>query len=113
MAQNQLLKGQHMQTFTLEEAAEILKMHKETLRAKAASGEIPARKGGKRWVFSAAKLEEWLGGGHNPSPQALRVIDGGLFNKPQEEKNAHLQKMAKPTGSTFTVQRASGYNTAE
>ena len=38
-------------TLTLEEAAEFLKIHPVTLSVKAASGEVPAAKIGRAWVF--------------------------------------------------------------
>ncbi|WP_411727690.1 helix-turn-helix domain-containing protein [Methyloglobulus sp.] len=38
-----------MQTLTLEQAAELLRMHKVKLRNKAHSGNVPAAKVGKRW----------------------------------------------------------------
>jgi excisionase family DNA binding protein len=50
----------YMVTLNLEEAAELLKIHPSTLQAKAASGEIPAAKPGKRWVFIESDLFDWL-----------------------------------------------------
>jgi excisionase family DNA binding protein len=49
-----------MQTLTLEEAAEILHMHKVVLRNKCRSGEVPAAKIGKRWLFIELDLMNWL-----------------------------------------------------
>jgi excisionase family DNA binding protein len=46
----------------LEEAAQILRAHKETVRLKAKRGEIPARKVGKRWIFSQLALNRYLMG---------------------------------------------------
>ena len=45
-----------METLTLSEAAEFLKVHPQTLRQRAKSGEIPGAKVGRSWVF----LEEDL-----------------------------------------------------
>jgi excisionase family DNA binding protein len=40
-----------VETLTLQEAAELLKIHPVTLLEKANAGEIPGAKIGKRWVF--------------------------------------------------------------
>jgi excisionase family DNA binding protein len=40
-----------MNTLTLNQAAEFLKIHPQTLRARALSGELPGAKIGKSWVF--------------------------------------------------------------
>lgn len=47
-------------TLDLYEAADYLKMHWQTLRAKAKSGTIPGAKLGKRWVFLAEDLADYL-----------------------------------------------------
>ncbi|MGV3590885.1 MAG: helix-turn-helix domain-containing protein [Gammaproteobacteria bacterium] len=48
------------QTLDLYEAADYLKMHWQTLRAKAKRGEVPGAKLGKRWVFLADDLASHL-----------------------------------------------------
>lgn len=48
---------------TLAEAAQILKCHPETLRARAKAGEVPARSGLGGWRFSRDALLEWLSRG--------------------------------------------------
>ena len=40
-----------MKTLDLQEAASFLRMHPETLRRQAVSGEIPSARPGKCWVF--------------------------------------------------------------
>jgi len=40
-----------METLDLKQAADYLKMHWQTLRKKANTGEIPGAKVGKQWVF--------------------------------------------------------------
>ena len=40
-----------METLDLKQAAELLKMHWQTLREKAKTGQIPGAKIGKQWVF--------------------------------------------------------------
>lgn len=49
-----------MRTMTLIEAAEFLKMTPEGLRRKAAFGEIPGAKPGRRWCFCEDDLAEYL-----------------------------------------------------
>jgi len=49
-----------MKTLDLKEAAAFLKMTPEGLRRKAAMGEIPGAKPGKRWCFSEDDLAEYL-----------------------------------------------------
>jgi excisionase family DNA binding protein len=51
-----------MQTLNLEEAAQLLKMHPSTVLAKARSGQLPAAKPGKCWVFIDEDLFAWLRG---------------------------------------------------
>jgi|APIni6443716594_1056825.scaffolds.fasta_scaffold1711760_2 excisionase family DNA binding protein len=49
-----------MQTLNLQQAAEFLKIHPVTLQAKAKSGEIPAAKPGKCWVFIDEDLVNYI-----------------------------------------------------
>mgnify|MGYP001550616573 CR=1 FL=1 len=49
-----------MDTLDLHDAADFLKMHWQTLRAKARSGEIPGAKLGKRWVFLKEDLVSYI-----------------------------------------------------
>lgn len=49
-----------MKTLTLKEAATYLKMSPEILRRKAARGEIPAAKPGRRWCFHEADLAQYI-----------------------------------------------------
>lgn len=49
-----------MKTMGIKEAAEFLMMHPITLYRMAASGQIPATKPAKRWVFIDVDLIEWL-----------------------------------------------------
>jgi excisionase family DNA binding protein len=51
------------------QAAEFLGMSVLMVRRQAKNGVIPARKAGRRWVFSKIGLEEWLKrGGRQVSP---------------------------------------------
>ena len=47
-------------TFKLEQAADYLCLHPETVRERAKSGIIPASKPGRRWVFLQHELEAYL-----------------------------------------------------
>ena len=47
-------------TLKLEQAADYLCLHPETVRERAKSGIIPASKPGRRWVFLQHELEAYL-----------------------------------------------------
>ena len=49
-----------MQTLDIDQAGAWLKCDPETVRAMAASGELPAAKVGRAWVFVDVDLIEWL-----------------------------------------------------
>lgn len=49
-----------MQTIGLTEAAKLLRCNRNTVREKAASGEIPGAKIGRAWVFVEVDLLSWL-----------------------------------------------------
>jgi excisionase family DNA binding protein len=49
-----------VRTFNLEEAAEFLHLHPDTLQQMAKHGEIPAAKPGKRWIFIEEDLVDWI-----------------------------------------------------
>lgn len=55
-----------MNTYTLEEAAAIAKMHKSTLRERAARlkdpGRPPGTRIGRRWVFPCHLFDSWMAG---------------------------------------------------
>jgi excisionase family DNA binding protein len=50
------------EVLTLEEAAGLLRLPVETIRASALSGELPGRAFGDEWRFARAALLTWLGG---------------------------------------------------
>jgi DNA repair protein RadD len=54
------------------QAAEFLGLSVMILRRQARNGVIPARKQGRRWVFSRARLEKWLQSG---GPQVSMEVD--------------------------------------
>lgn len=49
-----------MMTLDLQQAAELLKLHPQTVLQCARSGDIPAAKPGKCWVFIEEDLIDWL-----------------------------------------------------
>ena len=49
-----------MKTLTIEQAAEFLHLHPDTLRARAAAGIIRGSKPGRRWVFREEDLNDYL-----------------------------------------------------
>jgi len=65
------------QTFDLYEAADFLKMHWQTLREKAVSGEIPAAKPAKQWVFLVEDLVSYLRSQYSRPRLGLQVQSYG------------------------------------
>lgn len=61
-----------MSTFTLQQAAEFLKIHPVTLLEKAKTGEVPGAKIGKRWVFLEIDLVDVI-----RSQYPRRALQGG------------------------------------
>jgi len=66
-----------LKTLDLYEAADFLKMHWQTLRGKAARGEIPAAKPAKQWVFLLEDLVSYLRSNYSQSRLELQVQNGG------------------------------------
>jgi excisionase family DNA binding protein len=50
------------EVLTLEEAAALLRLPVETVRASALAGELPGRAFGEEWRFARTTLLRWLGG---------------------------------------------------
>ncbi len=44
----------------VSDLASLLRLHRVTIRLKAASGEIPGRQIGNRWRFSRERIMEWM-----------------------------------------------------
>ena len=63
-----------MQTLDLHQAAAFLKIHKETLRRKAASGEIPGAKPGKSWYTRRSRCRPFADPVHLGRCAAGRMI---------------------------------------
>ena len=45
---------------SLEDVAEHLQVHKDTIRLWIKKGEIPARKIGRLWRFKISEIDEWI-----------------------------------------------------
>ena len=55
--------------YTIEEAAQALRMHPKTVRSLVTSGKIKAVKGGKSWLIHPDAIAEWMKAG-TPDPKA-------------------------------------------
>ena len=77
-----------MDTLNLDEAAALLKMHKQTVRSRAIAGKIPAVKPGKCWVFIKDDLINWLRLQYDISLQD--VAQGGEKQCSLKEKTVHI-----------------------
>ncbi len=51
------------EVMTLEEAAALLRLSVDVVRARAVAGELPGRAFGEEWRFSRTALLAWLAGG--------------------------------------------------
>jgi excisionase family DNA binding protein len=47
----------------IEEIAEHIQVHKDTIRIWIRKGEIPAHKIGKQWRFRISEIDEWVSSG--------------------------------------------------
>lgn len=54
---------------TVEELAEALQMHPETVRDLLRKGHLPGKKVGKEWRTSQQQLEEYIRGEYKPEKQ--------------------------------------------
>jgi excisionase family DNA binding protein len=71
-----IVVGGSIKTLTLQEAAELLKMHPEELRRRARAGKVPAAKPGKQWVFIEEDLQNYLRSLYASQRQALQGEHG-------------------------------------
>lgn len=78
-----------MTWLTIDEAAQYLKVSKETLYKMAQKKQVPASKLGSRWRFNRELVDEWL---HSQSN----------LSDPQDTKNPEL----KPEENTATEEAA-------
>ena len=107
-----------METLTLEEAAELLKMHPATLQEKARSGEIPGAKPGKCWVFVDVDLIEYIRSKYkrralqseqtgnslcHSSSGKIRPTIGSKSQSVDEKYNEALGRTTKPKPKNSTI----------
>lgn len=64
-----------IETLNLDQAASLLHMHKETVRERAKAGDLPGAKVGRRWVFIAEDLMQWLRSQYAARRQAVQVTN--------------------------------------
>ena len=64
------------EVLTLEEAAALLRLPVEPVRARAFSGALPGRAFGDEWRFSRAALLAWLADGEGPQRETGRKAKG-------------------------------------
>jgi excisionase family DNA binding protein len=93
-----------MISFDINEAADFLKLHPNTLQKKAKSGEVPARKVGRRWVFIREHLADYVSGRYAYQRESLRVIDGGKTIQENAIWQSTNKKTVKATTGTSTSQ---------
>jgi excisionase family DNA binding protein len=64
------------EVLTLEEAAALLRLPIEAVRARAVSGDLPGRAFGDEWRFARAALLAWLADGEAPQGETELPADG-------------------------------------
>jgi hypothetical protein len=100
-----------MQTFNLVEAAEFVKMHPQTLEAKARAGEAPGAKMGKCWVFIDEDLAGWIRSRYSDGEKQCRsakvreVVSGSANGRSAAKQLESLlaQRINSPRRNTKTT----------
>ena len=92
-----------MKTFGLKEAADFLLMTPSALRKKVFTGQIPAAKPGKRWVFVEDDLVAYL--------RSLYAVPGQapLSGSSEEKSLCHYSNAVIPGGSALRLPMAKEY----
>ena len=93
-----------MNTLTLQEAADLLKIHPTTLQIKARIGEIPGARIGKRWVFVHDDLIDHVRAQYSP-----RALQG---DKPENVQCRSTSARIHLTGGSSCPTTAARYNEA-
>ncbi len=75
-----------IESFDLQQAADFLNMHPDSLQRKAAAGEIPGAKIGKHWVFINIHLAQMISDQYASNQQKRESADG------KENEKWHLKK---------------------
>ena len=92
-----------METLNLEEAARLLRIHKETLRSRAKVGQIPGAKIGKEWLFIKEDLINHIRSQYVQPRCATEVTNL------KENKVCQSNVATKSFGSTSRPHQANGY----
>jgi len=66
---------------TADEAAEYLRLHRDSVKRLARAGALPAAKVGRRWRFDRAALAKWVAEGGSRYED---VVDAGLADLARE-----------------------------
>lgn len=82
-----------MKTLDLLEAAAFLKVHPETLRRRARTGDIPSAKPGKGWVFIEDDLVDWL---RRDYAGRARAVEAGEMQCSTEDRTAGIGGCGSP-----------------
>ena len=96
-----------MKMLTLEEAAIFLKMTPEGLRRKAANGQVPGAKPGKRWCFSQDDLAEYVRSFYPSKAKAMQGV-----SKDSDWRYKWHSTSEKICGGLRSATSESEYNTA-
>lgn len=82
-----------METLDLQEAAQFLRMHPESLRCKAKAGFVPGTKLGRRWLFIREDLVDHVRSHYAPQRQEVRATKP-LETKPWPSRSSNVARSA-------------------
>jgi len=106
-------------SISLLQAAEILRMHPETVRARAKAGIIPGAKPGKEWVFLEEDLKAYLRSLYREESRCRSIESAAsgtstslLATSPAFAALVAPQTKRKPRNTTTSSERSSGVRTA-
>src|SRR5579863_1626934 len=85
------------QTIGLEEAARYLGIAPSTLRKRAAGGNVPGYKPGRRWVFMPSEIEEYLRASAPPQTRAVPLAVIRSAASPAERSGSDLAREIRRT----------------
>ena len=100
-----------METLSIDEAADFLRMNPEVLRRKAKKNKVPGRKVGKCWVFVKQHLVDYIGEEYykpcekheidttkeDEKCQSINVVKLGGFNSPRQTESAYSNLLGLKT----------------
>jgi len=91
-----------MSTLDLDQASKLLKLHPSTILAKIKTGDIPAAKPGKRWVFIQQDLLDWLREQYTSNRQKVSALKNG-------ERTCSLKERKVTTGISSLQSKVKQY----